>query len=262
MGEDKLYQYKPMNKFTIINLLNREIRLNSPKVFNDPYDCKILTGYHEYLLEILLIEEFKSEEKVDQFKKNNKNEYKKMIEFLKSDKPNQELKNSLEELRKELFNFSDESFYVSCFTEDKNSMLMWSHYADYHRGICIEYSREDIFKKCYPERYLLKVIYTDENVKFDLSEDSYLQLRQICSTKATCWSYEKEWRIIDYSDKKVDGFNIAFIKPTGIYMGSKINDSDKEFIKNFCNENKINLYQMKLKKDSFNIYPEVELEFR
>ncbi|MFC6520321.1 DUF2971 domain-containing protein [Undibacterium arcticum] len=31
---------------------------------------------------------------------------------------------------------------VMCLSEDKNNKLMWSHYADSHRGICIGFSTE------------------------------------------------------------------------------------------------------------------------
>ena len=49
------------------------------------------------------------------------------------------------------------SFGIACFSETYDSLLMWSHYADYHRGICLEYSYEEI-KKLVP---FCPVVYTD-----------------------------------------------------------------------------------------------------
>jgi hypothetical protein len=40
---------------------------------------------------------------------------------------------ALEHTRLESF----ESYGVSCFSESWNSILMWSHYADRHKGICL-----------------------------------------------------------------------------------------------------------------------------
>lgn len=35
-----------------------------------------------------------------------------------------------------------ENSYVSCFSENNNNFLMWSHYASKHSGICLEFSLE------------------------------------------------------------------------------------------------------------------------
>mgnify|MGYP002227506002 FL=1 len=35
---------------------------------------------------------------------------------------------------------------VGCFSERNDSLLMWSHYADEHRGLCIGYNLHDLIK--------------------------------------------------------------------------------------------------------------------
>lgn len=47
---------------------------------------------------------------------------------------------------------------VGCFSERNDSLLMWSHYADEHRGLCMGYNLHDLIKtyNCFP------VIYSDE----------------------------------------------------------------------------------------------------
>jgi Protein of unknown function (DUF2971) len=39
----------------------------------------------------------------------------------------------------ELTKATRDALRVGCFSERRDSILMWSHYADHHRGICIEY---------------------------------------------------------------------------------------------------------------------------
>lgn len=68
---------------------------------------------------------------------------------------------------------------------------MWSHYADNHRGVCIEFDSEsDVFMFASPVRYTeeLPVIVRPD----DSSEE---MLNKAFFTKAKCWEYEQEWRV-------------------------------------------------------------------
>lgn len=82
-----------------------------------------------------------------------------------------------------------------------NSPLMWSHYADSHRGFCIEYDATD--HRC---KYIDRVSY-DSNRGLRLSDIYAWKIKQskdglarfVDSTyfrKAKDWSYEEEWRDI------------------------------------------------------------------
>ena len=35
--------------------------------------------------------------------------------------------------------YLEDMAYMSCFSEDNDNLLMWAHYGDNHRGICVEY---------------------------------------------------------------------------------------------------------------------------
>lgn len=264
MGEaDKLYQYKPLNKYTIINLLNREIRLNSPKVFNDPYDCKVLSTYDEFFVDNFIRERIRDKYDLEKFKEENPQIVEQLMDTLKKNNMDSETQKQLNEDREKFFDMITNEVFISCFSEDNLSILMWSHYADYHKGICIEYLKDDMEKQCNKDMDLVKVDYRDEcSELIEYTAQGEYSMEKFCSTKSSCWSYEKEWRLIAYADNKSNGVNKKFIKPIGIYLGSKIDESDKRFIRDFCEKNKINLYQMKLKKNSFKIYPEAELEFK
>ena len=50
-------------------------------------------------------------------------------------------------------------------------------------------------------------------------------LMQTLSTKAKCWSYEKEWRLIffDSSESSLIENEHVIMKPSCIYLGAKIN---------------------------------------
>lgn len=80
-----------------------------------------------------------------------------------------------------------------CFSEDWTSPVMWSHYADKHRGICLGFDvlRSSIQKVQYEEKRLLPDLGGSDE-PFGLTEEHRDMLRR---TKCHEWSYEREWRM-------------------------------------------------------------------
>jgi hypothetical protein len=77
-------------------------------------------------------------------------------------------------------------YVVSCFSTGYKSHLMWSHYSDHHKGICLEYDIGDIIDDIHP------CIYTDDLAQFDWSNNS----KVLAIVKNTEWAYETEWRYV------------------------------------------------------------------
>ncbi|WP_316752583.1 DUF2971 domain-containing protein [Pedobacter gandavensis] len=78
---------------------------------------------------------------------------------------------------------------VCCFTTDPLSELMWSHYANSAKGVCLEFSFRsslEISNKIIPVHYSNKRIL----VETEINRAKALFQKQIA------WSYEKEWRIL------------------------------------------------------------------
>jgi hypothetical protein len=80
-----------------------------------------------------------------------------------------------------------------CFSATKTNPLIWSHYADSHRGIAIG------FEYTVDNGSLFPVIYPENNVRpeVDFSDPSYTSEtkgREIFLTKARDWKYEEEYR--------------------------------------------------------------------
>ncbi|MEN9896865.1 MAG: hypothetical protein RLZZ66_514 [Pseudomonadota bacterium] len=103
-------------------------------------------------------------------------------------------------------------FGIICFSQSFESPLMWAHYADNHKGVCLKF---DV-----PEDDCLDVIYSKSMEKFieeKLKDRSlafklavlcncgltFKDLVKILTTKFSEWSYEKETRIlIPLNDKE------------------------------------------------------------
>ena len=114
-----------------------------------------------------------------------------------------ELKGNLHQgLRKIRSNFASlkERIGISCFCESENSLLMWAHYADNHRGICVEYNLLETNQQL--NFTPVSVIYSNTKAHFNSlnpetsEQDAYELFIQSVTSKSPEWSYEKEWRII------------------------------------------------------------------
>lgn len=77
-----------------------------------------------------------------------------------------------------------------CLTPVPDSMLMWSHYSDRHRGICLEFDKDsDLIGMGHQVRY--RDTYPEL-----LPQTAKNDLLELVLTKSKDWSYEKEFRII------------------------------------------------------------------
>lgn len=115
---------------------------------------------------------------------------------------------SLYRINGELMNNQDITFAAS-FTESYKDICMWSHYANYHKGFCLEYNLFDT--KCLP-------IYYAKELDVDIPK------MQSTFIKSSVWENEFEWRFADQShlsliNRNNNGYLIDYISPTSIYLG-------------------------------------------
>jgi len=105
---------------------------------------------------------------------------------------------------------------------NKNS-LMWSHYTDNHKGICVEYSESIVQKLSDHEKFLLQgeVNYSDSPPDIDILEDHKSQIDKMTLNKQSEWEYEKEYRVILLSDIETDFIKISPDDIKAIYIGSR-----------------------------------------
>lgn len=134
---------------------------------------------------------------------------------------------------------------VSCFSKIPNSILMWSHYADSNKGICIEIEegrsefKDVIYSKTRAKFELLNIIKRILAGDFlgkedDLSDDEYyLKVLKPFFTKSLDWEYEKEVRcVLSNKPVPVDGFEISdnlpyfHVQITKIFIGLNTNEDD------------------------------------
>jgi hypothetical protein len=89
-----------------------------------------------------------------------------------------------------------ERFGLICFSEHWHNPLLWSHYADKHRGMCLGFDVDG--------RGLKAVKYVKErsNLKMPPTKQS---ADELLFTKYRDWQYEEEWRNWFRLDKREEG---------------------------------------------------------
>lgn len=115
---------------------------------------------------------------------------------------------------------------VFCLSKDGTNMLMWSHYGDEHKGICIGYSKDrkptpDIKPVIYGKHGEIK---TSSLYKAFVKKDKNEQIsieNEILLKKNIAWKYEKEYRLISntglqYSPLKLEEITFGLRCPDEI----------------------------------------------
>ncbi len=186
-----LYHWQRFTPEFLITLLRDQvIWCSNPASFNDPWDCKPCYNAN-------LQDERERERHIEwyglitrrQFSELPDAEIARRQQFFR-DNPNQ-----FEELTKtispEMWSAVDELYRVYCLGPDVQNTLMWAHYADSHRGICLEFSTRNDLICCalrveYGREYPLMRLYSDD------PDENLIPLL----TKSDVWSYEREYRLV------------------------------------------------------------------
>ena len=147
-------------------------------------------------------------------------------------------------------------YNVCCFSASGTEDLMWSHYADSHKGFCIEYDFKSLGITNEDVQLLLPVVYIDtphiQMDDLDAADGSLLMYAM--SLKRSSWGYEQEWRrFYPHTDEPNPE---KMPNPVGIYLGTRCSDQNKEQMMEICKDKEIPLFQMTLKSFGSTITPE------
>ena len=312
---DKIYKYTSLNSAIKI-LESNAVALNNPQNYNDPFDCVIdfndgdIERSISIVVEYYLIQEFlkllnnknikvgfftKLIMKWDRFGINLNLKISKKNRYFDSITGAQALnkfvvryavhkgENSFEELKEKFTNEiiqkvkdARNNALISCFSKIYDSILMWSHYGDKHKGICIEFDR--------PKKDFFDVKYSSKRCKFDLEDTTRRVLGYMLSNeeadvndkglirciskpfivKSLDWQYEEEVRCI-LSSNSEGVFTLEELSlykvPTNIskiYIGCKVDKASEEYknLISLANNKKVEILELKTSNDFFSVVEE------
>lgn len=240
MEESIGFKYRPINKRLIESLITGEVYFSSPEQLNDPFDCQI--DIKKSLNTAI--------------NKVQGNQKKALLSI------QQKLDNIFSEVEKDIKTFG----VWSCSLELENS-LMWSHYGDEHRGICLAYKLPDQFVDhtlgevigIHPVEYKKDPItnWFIDNSKINgepppLDDFITSLIVKLLISKDGCWKLEKEGRVIS----KTQGLK-EIGKPAlqQVCFGLRTSESDRKLIRNILDKHgyKATICEMVRSKNDFGL---------
>ena len=244
-------------------LLKTRLKWSSPKLFNDPFDNQFNFQFEEPTESVTReqTEEFlriiSSNEPIRDGQFGTRTDEVRMLQqmFLKN-QPNistqdreyvsQGVMEGMHNLRakESIYNqeiheiLSDRSIF--CMSETNDNILMWSLYADDHKGAVIEFHaqlEDSVFLVAQRVRYESTIpVFTLEMVKERRTDELF---EMITLTKSTDWEYEKEWRVVTAMRDKSKDCEILRFPPeevAAIYFGCRTTDECKKEIIEITND--------------------------
>jgi len=226
---DHMY-YFTKNEHLINELANSSLYFSSPVSFNDPLDCDFRV-LHDHLASLStdsiknlkldcgknLREHlyFKNENKYWNFKSEHKKYTKSwqghidpnpglppynesplisLLDVVETEEDDVFLK-KLHEWTKALIN----NIGVKCFTKTWSNFLLWSHYANNHRGVCVGVvNPHELFLRWSRNVGYFAIHYTDIKTLGEDATSLRKTIQSFLTTKFSEWEYEQESRVISF----------------------------------------------------------------
>jgi len=140
---------------------------------------------------------------------------------------------------------------VLSLTERPDDMLMWAHYANSHRGYCLEFDATTL-----PFLLSYRVYYSEERPIFRLFDANRVDIiKRTLLHKADFWKHEREWRMVGPAKIGPVGFPQQALK--SIIVGAGIADEDEVALRAIAAEREIPLKFKRAKLDEHNYRLEI-----
>lgn len=257
----KLYRYRPAiydtagRNIDLETIERNQIWFSVPQKFNDPFDCSFAVDVQNlsgsFLSQHPFLNEGRARLKQLPLVQKSKTLKKMQAAVCKAIEESEELAN----LEK-----TAQGLSVACLCEHKDSILMWGHYANSHRGICVEYDLAMLRKE---KLFFAPVIYSDifPPMNFISNEQINRSVWGRVLTKANEWSYEAEWRCIRDSAScgscwLGNGALLPAPPPTAIYIGCNAESRLEADVLRLCDMIGIHAYKMRTSKTKFGLLSE------
>jgi len=254
------YAFRKCTTFLYQSLINEQLNLSSPTTFNDPFDCPIRVLLNKGNdVPLLVRQAYQDCLKIACFTSNVKLPYSKDF--------------NIPPIFNEKKHKKDKKEYLNS--------LMWGHYADSHKGICIKYRFCNAISELGSDNpnvvaYFKDVKYSDGDMSKYSNKDSII-LEDAFFLKGKQWEYENELRFLYYDLNGKSDYGTIDIPNCieAIYFGLKCSGKDKETIQNIMrtkrfmrkdlkrkvlSDSAIQFYQMELDDKHFGQLKAVKLK--
>jgi hypothetical protein len=243
-----LYRYRNLNgqhrERTKRILTESILYFAAPSAFNDPFDCKV---------------HYRPSFSVQQLRKQHVNSIKRLMPDLNRKQRKAKATQDIKAMKPEKFlrqvtdglqNDIDRVGVLSLSATDRN-ILLWSHYSDGHKGLCLKFLATDqasFFGRALP------VNYASSYPEISITSPAGEQMDAFLLTKAIDWRYEEEYRIIDHDNGAGEKIFPAELL-VGVILGARMVLDDKKAVMEWVisRKDRTELLEASLGSGSFSI---------
>jgi len=214
-----LYKYKslagPAGAHTRDLVVNQNLYFPAPADLNDPFECKphlatVATPEQQRRYMIQLVKRISPEK--------SRVERKQIVNALAADRLL---------FRQTMFRATQatlDAAGIYSLSARPRDLLMWPHYADNHRGVCVRFDMQALLDA---KHVPFPVIYADQRPACDtILEETVDWLNKAVLTKGRPWEYEQEWRlVVNRGARSV----LPLFAPTidGVLLGANISAANR-----------------------------------
>lgn len=251
---DQFYKYRSLEgsalAFVERTICHSELYFSTPSSFNDPFDCHptfVLEGNEDEISQVYarVLQRRNGDWTLDRCLQEARRLAKNPVMSPES----QEARSFMQQRHVDCIK---NKIGVLCLSTNPNSMLMWAHYADSHRGICLQF---DGYFEYFAEAQ--KVDYPPTRVPINPFRDEQIQaMEKALLNKAEDWKYENEWRIVEPRGPGVREFPPDSL--TGVILGARISAQHEVLIRQWANQRPSSpkLYRARPCSETFSIHIE------
>ena len=238
----KLFKYRAIDEYTARIFTHRELYFARPEQFNDPFESRFDLSY-----------EGTPEQRVRKFSRAvthlhptwNSAQVRTEAERLSGMwKPGRDHTTALSKRFRSVHG-------VLSMSAVRDDILMWSHYADHHRGVCLEFKvdKADVFLGA----RMMEVVYSDDYPVLRYFLDEELEnVTTVALRKTKHWEYEQEWRVVD----PLHGNGPQVFPPellTGVILGAEIGPDAERLVRSWASGfgSPLTIYRASLKERSY-----------
>lgn len=241
-------------------LKNNQLFLSSPNYFNDPFDVRI----HKSYLSLNSPEKIKKyadafigrqKQNIIDMGLNIIEEHKKLVYDLTNNI--QEFQESNEKIASKQ---QDIHYGILSLTTRWDSILMWSHYGDHHKGVCYGFWEKKLREsRLFDKGGLVSYPKNNEYPIIDPLEENPIRLGFAAThTKSSEWKYENEYRLFKllFPKAPTDKDRIKLIPDNffaEIILGISISKDHKNEILKLAKMKGIKVFQAKKVSQKFEI---------
>jgi len=245
----RLYKYQPYNVQTLDNLKNQVLWFSKPAQFNDPFDCRVVPSSIGPL----------GERDWRQLFQQVRSAATQAGHSLPFERPDADFRAAVEHGLQKSFEENVSRFQrhgVACFSARVDDLLLWSHYAEGHRGFCLEFDTTYApFRQARPVQYAeaFPTLNADEITEVFSRANPEPQMKFLF-TKSRCWEYEQEWRVTHPEGGTAYRFDPAAL--TAVYLGCEMEEVHQEVIARLLAGAPAHVYLMQAAGTEFRVQAE------